>query len=528
MTTRDPELEAALGTYCTAPDHQDGFSARLEGGMTRIDRELASTAGGWLHRARTRCGAHRRLLAGVAAVAAMAVVAAVLVNAFPEGRHTVRSLQSAVHELQYPPAASAAEAAANVRMALGNARTLSADVTEHYRIVKGPPESTWQEGWTTADWWARAHIYSDAEVEAMYERGEYEGPSTAFPTEHEVLSADGKWCADCPDGSPPGDPGRVVYHYAGDEAAGILTSVDGPILRDTSLGEPDDVRNVIELSLQFIRSSTLATMAHGDLHQTTYDGRPALTISCAIAPVPIEGLNMDGHQFDAVRFTIDQETWLIVCTSYLLRGQVIWETRLTNVRVNEPLGRRAQRELSALEAAGDDAPSQHFLRVSFSDAAHRFSTRPLEPRVLPSAFHPFAAAVADRARFTWWSEDGSRNQHYWPQGREVTQLSYRAGFLQFVVTTRSQPAADEPLPADLLVTDPFVNESEADGGENNGTVEAVKLQGGAWSGVTAYLVTPLLDPPHLWAWHDGVLITVGGDLTRSQVLSVANSLEPME
>jgi hypothetical protein len=524
MTAQDPALNAALKAYCTAPDHQDGFSARLEGGMTRIDQELASTVSGRWRTARPRWGAHRRLLAGIAAVAALAAIAAILVAVYPEGRHTVSQLQTAVSELRYPPAASAAEVAANARLALSDARTLSADMTEYFKVVKGPPESTWQEGWTTADWWARARIYSDAEFDSLG----LENGSPYFPTEHEVLTADGKWCIDCPDGSPPGDPGRVVFHYAGDEAAGLATSVDGPLFRDVSLGAPDDASGVVALSLQFIRSSTLELMARGDLHKTTYEGRPALTISSAIAPVPIKGLNMDAHQFDTVRFTVDQETWLIVRTSYLLRGQVIWETRLTNVRVNEPLSARAQRQLSRLEGAGDDATSRHFRRVAFGAAAQQSPTRPLEPRVLPSGFHPFAAAVADRAKFTWWSEDGSRNQHYGPPSHDVTQLSYRAGFLQFVVTTRAQPAADEPLPADLLVTDPFVMESEADGGENLGEVETVKLEGGAWSGVTAYLVTPLLDPPHLWAWRDGVLITVGGDLTRSQVLSVANSLEPME
>jgi hypothetical protein len=38
----------------------------------------------------------------------------------------------------------------------------------------------------------------------------------------------------------------------------------------------------------------------------------------------------------------------------------------------------------------------------------------------------------------------------------------------------------------------------------------------------------LLDSPHLWAWHDGVLVTAGGDLTRDQLLALANSLEPMD
>ena len=109
----------------------------------------------------------------------------------------------------------------------------------------------------------------------------------------------------------------------------------------------------------------------------------------------------------------------------------------------------------------------------------------------------------------------------------MTQLGYRAGLLQFVVTTRAQPSGGA-LPDDLFVADPFIHESARDLLAAAGDVEKVRLTDGALRGVTAYLAIPLLSTPHLWAWHDGVLVTVGGDLTRSQLLAVANSLEPME
>ena len=48
------------------------------------------------------------------------------------------------------------------------------------------------------------------------------------------------------------------------------------------------------------------------------------------------------------------------------------------------------------------------------------------------------------------------------------------------------------------------------------------------SGAIAYLVMPLMERPHLWVWRDGVMVTVTGDLTRDQMLDVANSLEPLE
>ena len=39
---------------------------------------------------------------------------------------------------------------------------------------------------------------------------------------------------------------------------------------------------------------------------------------------------------------------------------------------------------------------------------------------------------------------------------------------------------------------------------------------------------PALNTPHLWAYKDDRLITVSGDLTRAQLLTVANSLQPLE
>ncbi len=111
--------------------------------------------------------------------------------------------------------------------------------------------------------------------------------------------------------------------------------------------------------------------------------------------------------------------------------------------------------------------------------------------------------------------------------RDVTQLSYRSGLLQFLVTTRKQPPGGPP-PADPFAADPFVTTSARDDVMHTGQLETVQLTGGAWSGVTVHLVMPVLGVPHLWAWHDGTLITGAGDLTRNELLSVANALQPLK
>jgi hypothetical protein len=169
----------------------------------------------------------------------------------------------------------------------------------------------------------------------------------------------------------------------------------------------------------------------------------------------------------------------------------------------------------------------HYRRVSFDEASSTFATRPLEPQVLPSEFRRFAAAVADKAHFSYFTYTGGWKPHYLPPSSEVTQQAYRAGLLQVIVTTRAQPSGGA-LPDDLFVADPFIHESARDLLAARGEVEKVRLTSGAWRGVTAYLAIPLPGTPHLWAWHDGVLVTIGGDLTEAELLAAANSLEPMD
>jgi hypothetical protein len=231
---------------------------------------------------------------------------------------------------------------------------------------------------------------------------------------------------------------------------------------------------------------------------------------------------MDSRYFDTVALTVDRRTWLIVRWSLLLRGQVVWDERLTHVRVNKPLASEdLQPSCPARTVVREKTAG--FRRVPFETAAHTWPTTPLEPRTLPTGFGRFAAAVSSATTFTYWDERGGKG--YWPRSHDVTQLAYSSGLLRFLVTTRAQPSGGD-LPADLLTADPFEHASAADRLATQ--VEQVQLTGGAWRGTTAYVVMPILDSPHLWAWKDGVLLTVGGDLTRDQLVAVANSLEPMD
>ena len=502
----DDELVSAL-TELGTPAHRPGYRERLMAELERAD---------WSRPARDPARRHlrTRLLASLAATAAVAALAV-----------GIAVSSHAVHELSDPPVASAAEVAANVRAALADIRTLRVESTWSYRNVVGPPRSEWRQDWTTADWWSRAVIKPGLHSQ---------------PMGRIVATADGRWRMDHPEGD---ESPVIVDQYIADQATGVMkTYWPGDrmyVTKDTSLGSPDSWMGGYtvdwSVDVSFMRLANLQAMAHGRVGETTYEGRPALTVSCAIAPVPIDGLNMDSHLFDTAEYTVDRETWLVVRWSYLLRGQVVQQTSLSNVRVNEPLSDvefqlsppRETRIKLVTKSALLPLPLLQFRRVSFDEAAHTFSTPPLEPSALPQGFSPFAAAVADKARFMIWTFTDGYQPHYWPASRDVTQLGYRSGFLRLLVTTRQQPAGG-PLPADLFAADPFVTATAGDDiAHIGGTLERVRLSGGAWRGVTAYVVTPLLVPPHLWAWHDGTLVTVGGDLTRDELLGVANSLQPM-
>ena len=55
--------------------------------------------------------------------------------------------------------------------------------------------------------------------------------------------------------------------------------------------------------------------------------------------------------------------------------------------------------------------------------------------------------------------------------------------------------------------------------------EQIRVERGALSGVEASVLIVPLAIPHIWAQTDQLVITVSGDLTRGELLHVAESLE---
>jgi hypothetical protein len=58
-----------------------------------------------------------------------------------------------------------------------------------------------------------------------------------------------------------------------------------------------------------------------------------------------------------------------------------------------------------------------------------------------------------------------------------------------------------------------------------GAPERVRFSSGALAGRDGELVLDPLAEPHLWALTQDLVVTVSGDLTRDELLQVAESLE---
>jgi hypothetical protein len=414
--------------------------------------------------------------------------------------------------------ASAAEVAANMRTALGGITSISATWISSSAEVTGPSAGEWKQGWTDADWYARAQVG---------------GLHAASSTDLLTTAAGRRRAAFGGIGRPQGAPPITVATY--DATAGIW-SVYMPsqadqaddahqtaeVYRDVPLGPPD--RDEVNL-LPFERNVVWAALANGSVSATTYDGRPALIVSSAVTPGAIrKDVNDDrlssDDPVDRLEVTVDRESWFPMRVRWLLHGDVVSDSRLTHVRLNVPVS-DAQVAPSFPEGTKvrTSAMWPRFRRVSLAEAAHVFTTPPLAPRVLPAAFRPVAAAVATRSR--WGLTDSFGKNRWWPWSRDITALGYRDGFLSLTVTTRTQAR-----PTDTRLDDPFAKWPALVATANER--ETVTLQSGALRGVDAEVAMPVQGVPHLWAFHGGRMITVAGDLTRDELLAVANSLELME
>jgi hypothetical protein len=240
----------------------------------------------------------------------------------------------------------------------------------------------------------------------------------------------------------------------------------------------------------------LAAAQDPRVRELDYQGRPAWQLDAAVAPNTVEA------DIDHVSVTVDRATGFPLHIVLTLGGHFRSETRVDQLKLDQPV--------KGSTFSVDFPPGAELLRtnagfsnVDLHQAASIAGYQPLVPSRLPDGFRLATVAAANSTERTG---PGQSN----PPSSGVVALAYRRGLEQFVLTTR--------LRGDGHWRDPFaVQGVPLSGGP-------VRLARGALAGVTAALVVDPRSLPHLWAVTDHLVVTVAGDLSRDQLVAVAEAL----
>jgi hypothetical protein len=246
----------------------------------------------------------------------------------------------------------------------------------------------------------------------------------------------------------------------------------------------------------------LASGGGGTIKEITYGGRPAWLLDTDIRVNLIVPELSPNH----LRVTVDQETGFPVRAVATHDGELVWETRIDDLRLNQPLTKEAFR-LEFPPDAEVDRQDLGFRRTSVDEVDRIVGYDPLVPSWLPAGYRA-AEVTASRKGAPTGAEGGN------PPVDDVVSMSFRRGLDQFIVTTR--PVGPDPS----LWGDPL-----ASGEGLRDDPERVRLRSGALAGESAELLIDPLAIPHVWVLTDQLVVTVSGDLTRAELIRVAESLQ---
>lgn len=247
--------------------------------------------------------------------------------------------------------------------------------------------------------------------------------------------------------------------------------------------------------------------------ETTYEGRPAWRLEVDAVPNAL-AYGLSGDHFAV---TVDRRTSVPVEILETNEGRFVREMRISGLEVDRELapGTFTFRFPRGAEVNRVD---HGFRRVPLAEVDDRIGYAPLVPSWVPEGYRLTEVAVADEAGPT-----GAEAAN--PPSENVVSLSYRRGLDQFLVTTRlAEPSglsSVEGLPAAEIWGDPL-----ATGEGYLDRPERVRVRRGALRGVELSLLIVPRNIPHVWALTDELVVTVGGDLSRAELLRIAESLRP--
>jgi hypothetical protein len=305
------------------------------------------------------------------------------------------------------------------------------------------------------------------------------------------------------------DASAGVARLSAARTPGIGGNAPYTVQRGMAPGPPDAF---FDLPLDEFGSFVRALLAAEDprVREIVYEGRPAWRLDIAAVP------NAFAPEFSGDHFeiTVDQKTGVPVRVLETKRGAFLRELRLKDLVVNAELA-PGTFHLKFPPGAWVVRSDAGFRHVRLRHVARIVGYAPLVPAHVPDGYQLAEVAVAKQSAPT-----GSEAAN--PPSRMVVSLSYRRGLDQFLVTTRLAhvPAEGEPaLPPEKLWGDPLATgEGFVDEGEQ------VTVRRGALRGQEAELVLVPRGIPHVWALTDELVVTVGGDLSRDELLRVTESL----
>jgi hypothetical protein len=243
-----------------------------------------------------------------------------------------------------------------------------------------------------------------------------------------------------------------------------------------------------------------------DVRETTYDGRPAwrLEVDAAVNQIVPE------FSGDMLTIWVDQETGIPVRVVESKNGQALDDLRIEKLAVDAPLP-PATFTVAFPQDAEVTRSDSGFRRVPLADAGDAVGYAPLVPHWVPTGFRLAEVAVSPGVGVSGGVEASN------PPSTDVVSLSFRRGLDQFLVTTRLRnvPGWDSGAWSDPLAT----------GEGYRDRPERVRVRRGALSGVELNLLIVPRNIPHIWALTDRLVVTVSGDLSRTELLRVSESLE---
>ena len=269
-------------------------------------------------------------------------------------------------------------------------------------------------------------------------------------------------------------------------------------------GPPDRWAGTVTAGDPGATARALEVVGAARLKTSSYQGRPAWIVTCSLASGPSRpAITAEWPIFE---ITIDRATSFPVRFRMLQDGLLQMEVLFSSMRIDAPLPDRAF-ELKAPAGTKVTRIQDGFRRATIAQIAQLPGYATLVPARVPRGYRLTQAAAAPYAV--------TANRVV--EGRRVVTLQYVRGFDSLTVTTRTLAhrwaASYDPL--------------EFDQSWAGHVAWPATIRAGAFRGVTAQVVVaPMTTTPHLWAVKDGVLLTVAGSATAEELLAVAASLEP--